>query len=75
MGSGKQEGTALPWDAAQTAVHAEPFRESAYRVMIRAPLAEGNRAEALLRFRSCQVVKRDELGLARSPDIRAVVAT
>jgi DNA-binding SARP family transcriptional activator len=60
-------------DAAQAVVRADPLRESGYKLLIRAHLAEGNRAEAMRQFRVYQTVMRDELGLRPSPDIRGLV--
>jgi DNA-binding SARP family transcriptional activator len=56
-------------EAALTAVAAEPLRESAHRALIRAYLAEGNRAEAIHHFRRYRRLLRDELELDPSPEI------
>jgi DNA-binding SARP family transcriptional activator len=53
-------------DAALAAVRAEPFRESAHRVLIRVHLAEGNVVEALRQFDRYRDLVRDELGIAPS---------
>lgn len=56
----------LAVQAAMTAVAAEPLRETAQRRLIRALVAEGNRAQALRHYRDfCQVL-RAELGIAPS---------
>jgi DNA-binding SARP family transcriptional activator len=44
------------------AVAAEPLRESAHRVVIRAHLAEGNRSEALRQYRLCRHLIESSLG-------------
>jgi len=56
------------------AVSAEPLRESAYRIIIEAHLAEGNVNEAVRQYRSYERVVRDELGIGPSPQITALVA-
>lgn len=43
------------------AVEAEPLRESAHRALVRAHLAEGNRAQAARQYRLLTTVLRDEL--------------
>jgi DNA-binding SARP family transcriptional activator len=54
-------------EAGLAAVAAEPLRESAHRAVIKVHLAESNRAEAVMEFRSyCQMLK-EELGIAPSP--------
>jgi DNA-binding SARP family transcriptional activator len=52
--------------AGLAAVSAEPLRESANVVLIRAFLAEGNRSEALRHFQSFERVLRAELGVSPS---------
>ena len=49
--------------AGLAAVAAEPLRESARRVLIRAYRAEGNVADAVRQFESFRTVLRDELGV------------
>lgn len=61
-------------EAAIAAVTAEPLRESAQRVLIRAYLAEGNSIEAIRQYRSFSRLLATELGLDPSPGIRTVVA-
>lgn len=53
---------------------AEPLRESAHSVLIRAHLAEGNRGEALSEYDRFCALLRDELGLNPSPEMVALVA-
>jgi DNA-binding SARP family transcriptional activator len=61
-------------EAALAAVAAEPLRDSAQRALIRAYLAEGNRAAATRQYRQfCYLLDR-ELGLAPSPSLTALVA-
>ena len=50
-------------EAALEAVSVEPLRESAHRAVIRAHLAEGNRAEALRQFTHLRRLLHDELGV------------
>lgn len=53
---------------------AEPLRESAHRMLIRAHLAEGNHGEALAEYDRFRVLLGTELGLEPSPEMRALVA-
>jgi DNA-binding SARP family transcriptional activator len=55
-------------DTALAALRADPYRESAHVVLIRAHLAEGNRREALQRYESWRRLYRVELGL--EPSVR-----
>ena len=48
------------------AVHAEPLRESAHRALMRAHIAEGNRARALLQFRALERQLEMDLQVAPS---------
>lgn len=59
--------------AGLAALAAEPLRESAHRVLIRAHLAEGNRFEALRQFERYRDLMRSELGLAPSVEIAGLV--
>jgi len=54
-------------EAGLAAVHFEPLRESAYRVLISVHLAQGNRCEALRAYRSYRRLLRKELGIEPSP--------
>lgn len=58
----------LAGQAAETAIDLEPFRESAYRHLMRARLGEGNGAEAVRVYERCRNLLRDELGVAPSPE-------
>jgi DNA-binding SARP family transcriptional activator len=52
--------------AGLAAVRAEPLRESAHRVLVKAHLAAGNRGAALHQYDQCRRVLLDELGLEPS---------
>jgi DNA-binding SARP family transcriptional activator len=56
------------------AVHAEPLRESARRVLIEAHLAERNVAAAAREYESFRKLLDDDLHLAPSDDLRALIA-
>lgn len=61
-------------DVGLAAVAADPLRESAHRVLIRAHLAEGNRAEAV---RQCEVYREllwNGLGVSPSAQLKALMA-
>ena len=61
-------------DIALTAIHADPLRESAHRVLIRAYVAEGNSGLALRQYREyCRMV-REQLKLGPSHELRELVA-
>jgi DNA-binding SARP family transcriptional activator len=62
-------------EAGLAVVAAEPLRESAHRALIRAHLAEGNRAEAIRQYRLYRRLMRDELGLEPSPDVTALLGS
>jgi SARP family transcriptional regulator, regulator of embCAB operon len=49
--------------AAEALIDAEPYRESGYRLLMRALRAEGNSAQALLVFDRLRTTLRDELGV------------
>lgn len=59
--------------AGLAAVSGEPLRESARRALIEAHLAEHNVAAALREYESFRQLLHDELGLAPSDDMRALV--
>ena len=61
-------------EAAYAAVHVEPLRESAHRVVVRVHLAEGNAAEALRAYEQFQVVLAEELGVQPSQHMTRLVA-
>ena len=60
-------------DAGLSAVAAEPLRESAQRALVAAHLAEGNRSEARRQYLAYAGLVRTSLGIAPSPEIRAMV--
>lgn len=55
------------------AVAGEPLRESAHRELIKVFLAEGNSAEAIRQYERCERLLLDELGVAPSDEMRALV--
>jgi DNA-binding SARP family transcriptional activator len=61
-------------DVGLAAVTAEPLRESAHRVLIKAHLAEGNQGEADRQYRLCRHLMREELGVEPSTALRDLVA-
>jgi DNA-binding SARP family transcriptional activator len=61
-------------DAGLAAVCAEPLRESAHRVLIRAHMAEGNHAEAGRQYELCRRLLRHEVGVEPSPQLRALIS-
>jgi DNA-binding SARP family transcriptional activator len=62
-------------EAGLAAVSGEPLRESAHRVLIRAYLQEGNRAEAIRQYSACCDVLRRELGIDPSPLTQALLSS
>jgi DNA-binding SARP family transcriptional activator len=58
---------------AESAIAADPLRESAYRLAMAAHLAEGNRAVALRIYERCARTLRDELGVEPSAATTAVI--
>src|SRR5262245_34128869 len=56
--------------AGLAAARAEPLRESAHRVLVKAHLAAGNRGAALRQYEQCRRVLLDELGLEPSQTLR-----
>jgi DNA-binding SARP family transcriptional activator len=60
-------------EAGLAAVRGEPLRESAHSALIRAHLAEGNRAEALRQYEFYSNIMRKELGLEPADSIRGLV--
>lgn len=50
----------------------ERWRERAWSTLVRAHIAQGDRAAALRTFERCQTTLEDELGIAPSPDLAAV---
>lgn len=61
-------------DAAYAAVRVEPLRESAHRALIAVHLAEGNHSEAIREYHAYSRLLRDELDVAPSPHLSALVA-
>ena len=61
-------------EAGLAVARAEPLRESAHSILIRAHLAEGNRCEALAEYNRFRALLRDELGLTPSSEMVALVA-
>jgi SARP family transcriptional regulator, regulator of embCAB operon len=57
---------------ATEAVNLEPFRETAYQLLMRAHAAVGNRAEALRAYERCRCLLSEELGVSPSPQTEAV---
>ena len=53
-------------------VQLEPFRETAYQLLMRMHAAAGDRAEALRVFAKCRALLREELGVSPSPQTEAV---
>jgi predicted ATPase/DNA-binding SARP family transcriptional activator len=62
----EQSGEAV--HAASAAVALAPFRESAHRLLMRAHVANGNRAEALRAYSRCRQHLVDELGVGPAPE-------
>ena len=58
-------------EAAQAAIAVEPFRESAYRLLMSAYAASGSRGEALRVYERCRVLLSDELGVRPSDETEA----
>lgn len=61
--------------AALDAIGAEPSRESAHQLVIRAHLARGDRASALRAFAACRDALGRELGVAPGADTAALIAS
>lgn len=57
---------------AQEMIELEPFRETAYQLLMKMHAAAGDRAEALRVFAKCRELLRDELGVSPSPQTEAV---
>ena len=62
----------LAVEAARDAVALRPFRESGYRLLMRAHAAAGNAAEALRVYEDCRALMSQELGVTPSPETKAV---
>lgn len=61
--------------AALAAVRAEPLRESAQRSLIQAHVGEGNLSEAIRQLESYRLLLDDQLGIAPSNQLVAIIAT
>ncbi len=61
-------------EAGLAAMKSEPLRESAHRALVRAHLAEGNCNEAIAQYRRFKQLLNDELRLAPSPKMEALIA-
>ncbi len=59
-------------EAARDAVMLEPFRETAYQLLMRAHAAAGNTAEALWVYERCRKLISEELGVDPSRQTREV---
>lgn len=57
-------------DTGLAAVRAEPLRESAHQVVIKAHLGAGNRWEAIRQYEQCRLLLLKELALEPSPALR-----
>lgn len=60
-------------EAGLWAVRGEPLRESAHRLLIKVHLAEGNEGEALRQYRWYSALVHEELGLAPSGSMAALI--
>ncbi|HTY71806.1 MAG TPA: BTAD domain-containing putative transcriptional regulator [Actinomycetes bacterium] len=60
--------------AGRSLVEVEPFRESGYRLLMRALAAQGNLAEALLVYDRLRRTLREELGVSPSPVTQTLFA-
>lgn len=61
-------------DTALTAIQADPLRESAHRILIRAYIAEGNPCAAMGQFRDYSARIGRELGMAPSLQLREMIS-
>ncbi len=57
---------------AEAVIELEPFRETAYQLLMRAHAGAGNPAEALLVFERCRSLIAEELGASPSPETEGV---
>jgi DNA-binding SARP family transcriptional activator len=65
---------ALALETARDAVALRPFRETGYRLLMRAHAAAGNSAEALRVYEQCRALISEELGVHPSEQTKAVHA-
>jgi DNA-binding SARP family transcriptional activator len=63
---------ALATEAARDVVRLRPFRESGYRLLMRAHAAGDNAAEALQVYEECRALIARELGAAPSPETKGL---
>lgn len=63
---------ALAVSMAEQAVDLDPLHEPAWRTLIRAHVADGNRAAAMQAYERCRTTLADELGAAPGPEIEAL---
>lgn len=68
----RNEEYSLAAELAREVVTLRPFRESGYRLLMRAHAASGNAAEALRVYEECRAVISEELGVGPSAETRAV---
>jgi DNA-binding SARP family transcriptional activator len=61
-------------EAALAAVHTEPYRETAHRLVIRIHIAEGNNAQAISAYQAYRSLVTDEFGIAPSSMMDDLVA-
>ncbi|HYE88690.1 MAG TPA: BTAD domain-containing putative transcriptional regulator [Vicinamibacterales bacterium] len=64
--------SALAIQHATEMVSLDPFKETAYQLLMKMHAAAGDRAEALRVFARCRELLRDELGVSPSPHTEAV---
>lgn len=64
----------LAVEAAREMITRRPFRESGYRLLMRAQAAAGNTAEALRSYEECRLFIAEHLGVPPSRETRAVHA-
>jgi DNA-binding SARP family transcriptional activator len=67
----RRHGEAI--EAAHAAIHADPLRESAHRLLVRAQLTAGNQVAALRAYAGWRDVAKRELGCEPSAEMRALV--
>jgi DNA-binding SARP family transcriptional activator len=60
--------------AAEEITHLDPYRESGYRLAIRAHLGTGNRAAASRAYERCRTLLVEDLGIEPSPETQALHA-
>lgn len=64
----------LALDLGQEVVSVRPFRETGYRLQMRAHIGAGNTAEALRVYEECRSLIAEELGVAPSEETKALKA-